>query len=81
MAPLSGMARREAAPVWDRIGGTLFEHGERFYNFKGLRAFKAKFHPRWEPRYLAVSGNAGAALALMDVTFLIGGGVKGVISK
>lgn len=81
MAPLSGMARREAAPVWDRVGGTLFEHGERFYNFKGLRAFKSKFHPRWEPRYLAVTNNMGAALALMDVTFLIGGGVKGVISK
>nr|WP_305854623.1 bifunctional lysylphosphatidylglycerol flippase/synthetase MprF [Roseateles sp. XES5] len=81
MAPLSGMARREAAPVWDRVGGALFEHGERFYNFKGLRAFKSKFHPRWEPRYLAVSNGTGAALALMDVTFLIGGGVKGVISK
>lgn len=81
MAPLSGMARREAAPVWDRVGSTLFEHGERFYNFKGLRAFKSKFHPRWEPRYLAVSNGAGAALALMDVTFLISGGVKGVIAK
>ncbi|MBB4066661.1 bifunctional lysylphosphatidylglycerol flippase/synthetase MprF [Gellertiella hungarica] len=81
MAPLSGMARREAAPVWDRLGGTLFEHGERFYNFKGLRAFKSKFHPRWEPRYLAVSNGTGAALALVDVTLLIGGGVKGVISK
>ncbi|AOF93257.1 bifunctional lysylphosphatidylglycerol flippase/synthetase MprF [Sinorhizobium sp. RAC02] len=81
MAPLSGMAQREAAPVWDRVGGALFEHGERFYNFKGLRAFKSKFHPRWEPRYLAVSNATGAALALMDVTFLIGGGVKGVISK
>lgn len=81
MAPLSGMARREAAPVWDRVGGTLFEHGERFYNFKGLRAFKSKFHPRWEPRYLAVTNGTGAALALMDVTFLIGGGVKGVIAK
>ena len=81
MAPLSGMARREAAPVWDRVGATLFEHGERFYNFKGLRAFKAKFHPRWEPRYLAVSTGTGAALALIDVTLLIGGGVKGVISK
>ncbi|PTM93588.1 bifunctional lysylphosphatidylglycerol flippase/synthetase MprF [Mycoplana dimorpha] len=81
MAPLSGMARREAAPVWDRLGGLLFEHGERFYNFKGLRTFKSKFHPRWEPRYLAVSNGTGAALALMDVTLLIGGGVRGVIGK
>lgn len=81
MAPLSGMSRREAAPVWDRIGGTLFEHGERFYNFKGLRAFKAKFHPSWEPRYLAVTNGAGAALALMDITLLISGGVRGVVGK
>jgi phosphatidylglycerol lysyltransferase len=81
MAPLSGMSKRDIAPVWDWIGGTLFEHGEKFYNFKGLRAFKTKFHPKWEPRYLAVSNGAGAALALMDVTLLIGGGVRGVVGK
>ncbi|KQQ59676.1 hypothetical protein ASF69_11145 [Rhizobium sp. Leaf311] len=81
MAPLSGMSKREAAPVWDRVGGTLFEHGERFYNFKGLRAFKSKFHPKWEPRYVAVSNGTSAALALMDATVLISGGVRGVIGK
>lgn len=81
MAPLSGIVRRDAAPVWDRVGSTLFEHGERFYNFRGLRAFKSKFHPRWEPRYLAVAGGTDAVLALMDVTLLIGGGVRGVISR
>lgn len=81
MAPLSGMSKRDAAPVWDRIGGTLFEHGERFYNFKGLRAFKSKFHPKWEPRYVAVSNGTSAALALMDATVLISGGVRGVIGK
>ncbi|MFD1745329.1 bifunctional lysylphosphatidylglycerol flippase/synthetase MprF [Rhizobium helianthi] len=81
MAPLSGMSKREVAPVWDRIGSTLFEHGERFYNFKGLRAFKSKFHPKWEPRYFAVAGGTGAVLALMDVTLLISGGVRGVVGK
>ncbi|KQV66086.1 bifunctional lysylphosphatidylglycerol flippase/synthetase MprF [Rhizobium sp. Root1220] len=81
MAPLSGMSKREAAPVWDRIGSTVFEHGERFYNFKGLRAFKSKFHPQWHPRYLAVSGGGNPMIALMDATFLIGGGLKGVVRK
>jgi phosphatidylglycerol lysyltransferase len=81
MAPLSGMSKREAAPVWDRIGSTVFEHGERFYNFKGLRAFKSKFHPHWQPRYLAVSGGGNPMIALMDATFLIGGGLKGVVRK
>lgn len=81
MAPLSGMSRRESAPVWDRIGALVFEHGEKFYNFRGLRAFKSKFHPRWEPRYLAVTGTTGAALVLMDVTLLISGGMRGVVGK
>lgn len=81
MAPLSGMSKRETAPVWDRIGSTVFEHGERFYNFKGLRAFKSKFHPQWHPRYLAVSGGGNPMIALMDATLLIGGGLKGVVRK
>jgi phosphatidylglycerol lysyltransferase len=81
MAPLSGMSKREAAPVWDRIGSTVFEHGERFYNFKGLRAFKSKFHPQWQPRYLAVSGGGNPMIALVDATLLIGGGLKGVVRK
>lgn len=81
MAPLSGLSRREIAPIWDRIANTCYEHGERFYNFKGLRAFKAKFHPDWQPRYLAVAGGLNPALALVDSTLLIGGGLKGVVKK
>lgn len=30
----------------------LYEHLNQFYNFKGLHAYKEKFRPRWEPRYL-----------------------------
>ncbi|GGD93997.1 hypothetical protein GCM10011390_10900 [Aureimonas endophytica] len=81
MAPLSGMSERQIAPIWNRVGRTVFEHGERFYNFRGLRAFKAKFHPSWQPRYIAVSGGINPVLALMDATFLIGGGLKGVLTK
>ena len=81
MAPLSGLSRRENAPVWDRIANTVYEHGERFYNFKGLRAFKAKFHPQWQPRYIAVSGGQAPMIAMLDATLLIGGGLKGMVKK
>ena len=30
----------------------LYDHLQRFYNFQGLRAYKDKFQPHWEPRYL-----------------------------
>lgn len=79
MAPLAGMSDSQHAPIWDVIAATVFENGEKFYNFKGLRAFKEKFRPDWQPRYLAVSGTANPIFALMDTTLLIGGGLKGVI--
>ena len=56
MAPMSGMASHELAPRWHRLGRWVFDHGEAFYNFRGLRSFKEKFDPLWEPRYLAAPG-------------------------
>lgn len=81
MAPLSGMATHPLAPNWHRLGRLLFTHGEHFYNFQGLRAFKEKFDPVWEARYLASPGGALPLLVLTDVAVLISGGLKGVISK
>jgi phosphatidylglycerol lysyltransferase len=81
MAPLSGLSDSEAAPIWHHVGREVFEHGEWFYNFSGLRAFKAKFQPEWQARYLAVPGGVNPMMALADITVLIGGGLKGVIGK
>jgi phosphatidylglycerol lysyltransferase len=81
MAPLSGMAKHSLAPFWHRGGRLLFAHGENFYNFRGLRAFKEKFDPQWEARYLASPGGAAPLLLLADIAALISGGLKGVIAK
>ncbi|WCE03031.1 bifunctional lysylphosphatidylglycerol flippase/synthetase MprF [Pseudoxanthomonas sp. JBR18] len=81
MAPLSGMAGHALAPRWHRVGRLLFAHGEHFYNFRGLRAFKEKFDPQWEARYLAAPGGVTPLLVMGDVAALISGGYKGVIGK
>ncbi|MFT3719990.1 bifunctional lysylphosphatidylglycerol flippase/synthetase MprF [Pseudorhodoferax sp.] len=81
MAPMAGMAERRRAPRWQRIGRLLFEHGERFYNFRGLYSFKDKFQPVWEARYLAAAGGVEPLFVLADVATLIGGGVKGMVGK
>ncbi|KQT84013.1 phosphatidylglycerol lysyltransferase domain-containing protein [Aurantimonas sp. Leaf443] len=81
MAPLKGIAEAPGTPVWNRVGQAVFERGEQFYNFKGLLAFKAKFEPRWEPRFLAVPAASNPYLAAMDVAILIGGGLRGVLGK
>jgi len=81
MAPLSGMANRPFAPLWNRLGAVIFQHGEHFYNFEGLRAYKEKFDPVWEPRYLASPGGLALPRILLNVATLIGGGLKGVVGK
>ncbi len=81
MAPLSGMASHALASNWHRFGGLLFAHGEHFYNFQGLRAFKEKFDPVWEARYLASPGSAAPLVVLSDIAMLISGGLRGVVAK
>ena len=70
MAPLSGLVDAEYAPLFARIGRFIFERGERFYNFKGLRRFKQKFNPRWEPRYVAAPGYWSLPIALANAARL-----------
>jgi phosphatidylglycerol lysyltransferase len=81
MAPLSGLEDHPLAPLWHRVGVFVFRHGEHFYNFEGLRRYKEKFDPVWEPRYLACTGGLAATRALLDIGRLIGGGVKGIVAK
>jgi phosphatidylglycerol lysyltransferase len=81
MAPLAGFEHHRLAPLWNRLGALLFRHGEQFYNFRGLRSFKDKFDPVWEPRFLASPGGLAVPFVLTDVAALISGGVTGVVTR
>ncbi len=81
MAPLSGLERRPVAPLWNKIGNTIFRFGHEFYNFEGLYQYKNKFDPVWQPRYLAAPAGLSMASALLSVTTLISGNLKGIFSK
>jgi phosphatidylglycerol lysyltransferase len=81
MAPFAGLERRTIAPLWSRLGSLVFRHGEHFYNFQGLRQYKDKFEPVWEPRYLACPGGLTLPRVLGDIAALIGRGFRGVVAK
>lgn len=81
MAPFSGLEARTLAPRWHRLGGLLYRHGEHFYNFHGLRMYKEKFDPIWEPRYLATPAGLALPRVLTNVTSLISGGITGIFAK
>jgi phosphatidylglycerol lysyltransferase len=81
MAPLAGLERHPLAPAWHRVGNFVFRHGEHFYNFDGLRRYKSKFGPTWEPKYLVAPGGIALPRILVDVSVLISGGVKELFAR
>ena len=63
LSALSGVGEKPEDPNIERALHFIFEHVNQLYNFKGLHAFKAKFHPTWSPRYL-VFPNAASLPAI-----------------
>ncbi|QEY64541.1 bifunctional lysylphosphatidylglycerol flippase/synthetase MprF [Metapseudomonas lalkuanensis] len=81
MVPLAGLQPRRGAPLTQRLGALVFRRGEQFYNFQGLRRFKEKFQPEWEPRYMAVPAGLDPLVALADTAALIAGGFTGLVKR
>lgn len=73
MAPLSGLEKRQFAPLWHKVGSLIFANGDYIYNYKGLRDFKEKFNPVWSPKYVALPTGLKKSLALKDIATLISG--------
>jgi phosphatidylglycerol lysyltransferase len=72
LSALSGVGENPEDPALERTLHFMYENIDRFYNFKGLHAFKEKFHPEWSPRYLVFpeAGNLPAvSLSLIRASF------------
>jgi phosphatidylglycerol lysyltransferase len=74
MAPLASVGRFEGAHGRERLANLLFQHGEHWYNFQGLRFYKEKFDPEWVPRYMAYQNAWEWPAAITNVSALIAGG-------
>jgi lysylphosphatidylglycerol synthetase-like protein (DUF2156 family) len=73
MAPLAAVgSMRRARPV-ERLAHQFFLHGEAWYKYQGLRRFKERFRPAWEPRYLAYRRPWDWPFAVAATTQLISG--------
>jgi phosphatidylglycerol lysyltransferase len=78
LAPLSrrGGALPTPEPLWLRATlGWVRAHGRRFYNFRGLEAFKAGFQPpAWDPIFAIAQGNRFTPRMLRAVAGAFSGG-------
>jgi phosphatidylglycerol lysyltransferase len=81
MAPLAGLEDRPLAPIMSRVGNLLFERGEELYNFRGVRRYKDKYDPVWQPRYVAAPHKWTIPILLADVGLMSSGGVSGLTKR
>lgn len=70
-------------PKWRYVTNTVTKYGKSYYNFTGLRNFKEKFNPDWEPRYIGIETGLRAGMkpikGLTDTTLLISGGLGSLV--
>jgi phosphatidylglycerol lysyltransferase len=79
MAPLASVGRFQGAHARERLANVLFQHGENWYNFQGLRSYKEKFDPEWAPRYMAYQNAWEWPAAITNVSALVAGGWRKVV--
>ncbi len=75
LAPLAGLQARPLSSVWPKLATMIYQWGSDVYNFEGLRAYKEKFKPQWQPRYFAVPGQETALVQALMAVVALGGRV------
>ncbi|MGO4109954.1 bifunctional lysylphosphatidylglycerol flippase/synthetase MprF [Paenibacillus sp. YAF4_2] len=74
MAPLASVGESVYAYRGEQLARWVFLKGSHFYGFQGIRRFKDKFDPEWEPRYLAFPQNSLFLKLIIQVTRMISRG-------
>lgn len=72
LAPLSGLDDNIGRNLETRVLVRLARINFASFSFDGLRRYKNKFNPRWEPRYLAYDrGGVGLGMTALAISRLI----------
>ena len=71
VAPLSKVGSAPRSHKVERIAHFIYEHGQRLYSFEGLRKFKDKFDPDWQPKYLAYPQLISLPALLIEISMLV----------
>lgn len=79
-APLSGLTEQPSLSPVAKLGGLIFVKGGKFYNFTGVRKYKNKFDPNWEPLYICAKSSLRAGAAALAVASLTGIGLRKTLS-
>lgn len=71
MATLSNVGQLHYSYLRERLAGRVFEHFNGLYRFQGLRRYKEKYGPQWEPRFLVYRKDASLWQSMIKVMRVI----------
>ena len=71
MATLSNVGQLDYSYLRERIAGRVFEHFNGLYRFQGLRRYKEKYSPQWEPRFLVYRKDSSLWYSMLKVMRVI----------
>ena len=67
MAPLSNVGINTNSFVEEKLAYLVYKFGYKFYSFEGLRAYKEKFAPTWEPVYLSYPNKSWLLYTMLSI--------------
>lgn len=71
MAPFSEVGSSSDSFIEERLAYFLYQYGNRFYSFKGLRTYKEKYANHWQPRYTAYPKHSSLIFVMIQLLTLI----------
>ena len=71
MAPLSNVGESRFSFIGERVARYIYEYGDRFYAFQGLRSYKNKYVTKWNSKYTAYRKRSSLVDAMILVTLTV----------
>lgn len=72
MAPFSNVGHSEQSFWEERLAYFLYEFGNNFYSFKGLRQYKEKYVASWIPKYTVYSKKSFFFYNMLQLLIVVG---------
>ncbi|WP_283697423.1 bifunctional lysylphosphatidylglycerol flippase/synthetase MprF [Clostridium perfringens] len=70
MAPLANVGLSKYAFWNEKLALQVYENGQAFYSFKGLRRFKEKFSNKWDYKYIAYRRNTSILITVIQAAIV-----------
>lgn len=80
-APLSNVGFNNHSHLQEKLARLVYNSGNIFYSFDGLRRYKSKFSPIWQPRYLAYPKFMSLPEVFIDLFLLVANSKENIEKK